>query len=186
MRKEKQDLRYMKTEKAIQKAFHELLQEKTLQKITVKEIAQRAEINKTTFYAHYETLPDLIDSLESEYVEYIVANLDQVQVLFEDSDRFIENLYKNLQDSKINSISKNGTVSQRFIDLLSSSLQEELKAKNINADQYRHIETLLVFIVHGILGVVQTGEENPEKLAHIQQFVKNGLGQIPAELIKLG
>ena len=66
MRKEKQDLRYIKTEKAIQKAFHELLQEKTLQKITVKEIAERAEINKTTFYAHYETLPDLIDHLESE------------------------------------------------------------------------------------------------------------------------
>ena len=186
MRKEKQDLRYMKTEKAIQKAFHELLQEKTLQKITVKEIAERAEINKTTFYAHYETLPDLIDSLESEYVEYIVANLDQVQVLFEDSDRFIENLYKNLQDSKINSISKNGTVSQRFIDLLSCSLKEELKAKNINANQYRHIETLLVFIVHGILGVVQAGEENPEKMVYIQQFVKNGLGEIPAEPINQG
>ena len=47
----KHDLRYIKTEQAIRKTFHELLQEKDVSKITVKELTERAEINKTTFYA---------------------------------------------------------------------------------------------------------------------------------------
>ena len=104
----------------------------------------------------------------------------------QDTYGFIKLYFPEAKEDPFVSEAEQWSAWERFIDLLSSSLQEELKAKNINADQYRHIETLLVFIVHGILGVVQTGEENPEKLAHIQQFVKNGLGQIPAELIKLG
>ena len=65
LKKTKHDLRYIKTEKAIRKTFHELLQEKDISKITVKERTERAEINKTTFYAHYETLQDLVNTLET-------------------------------------------------------------------------------------------------------------------------
>ena len=50
------DIRVKKTKRAIQKTFIDLLREKPIEKITVKEIAERAEINKTTFYSHYETL----------------------------------------------------------------------------------------------------------------------------------
>ena len=53
MKEIKHDLRYIKTEQAIRKTFHELLQEKDISRITVKELTERAEINKTTFYAHY-------------------------------------------------------------------------------------------------------------------------------------
>lgn len=54
------DLRIKKTKRAIRSAFAELIKEKPMEKITVKEIAERAEINKTTFYAHYETVYDLV------------------------------------------------------------------------------------------------------------------------------
>lgn len=57
------DLRIKKTKRAIRSAFAELIKEKPMEKITVKEIAERAEINKTTFYAHYETVYDLVDQL---------------------------------------------------------------------------------------------------------------------------
>lgn len=55
------DLRIKKTKRAIRSAFAELIKEKPMEKITVKEIAELAEINKTTFYAHYETVYDLVD-----------------------------------------------------------------------------------------------------------------------------
>ena len=45
------DLRIKKTKRAIRRAFAELIKEKPMEKITVKEIAERAEINKTTFNA---------------------------------------------------------------------------------------------------------------------------------------
>ena len=63
------DIRVKKTKRAIQKAFVALLREKPIEKITVKEIAERAEINKTTFYSHYETLDALTAEMERQTVQ---------------------------------------------------------------------------------------------------------------------
>ena len=47
------DRRIVKTRKAIRCAFAELLTQKTMQEITIKDIAETADINRKTFYAHY-------------------------------------------------------------------------------------------------------------------------------------
>ena len=62
------DLRVKKTRKSIVDAFIELRQIKPLEKITVKELASKAMINKATFYLHYQDIYDLEDSLESELI----------------------------------------------------------------------------------------------------------------------
>lgn len=49
------------------KAFLNLLAEKDFEYITVKEICKRADVNRSTFYLHYETVADLLN----ESVEYI-------------------------------------------------------------------------------------------------------------------
>lgn len=51
------------TEQAIMRAFFELLQEKTLDKVTVSDIASRCGINRNTFYYHYHDVYDLLESL---------------------------------------------------------------------------------------------------------------------------
>ena len=55
----KKDLRVVKTERAIYRALIELLQKKELEKITVSELAELAEINKATFYLHYADIYSL-------------------------------------------------------------------------------------------------------------------------------
>ena len=53
------DLRQKKTLAAIRTAFLELLGKKPLEKITVKELAEKAQISKATFYLHYQDIYDL-------------------------------------------------------------------------------------------------------------------------------
>ena len=74
------DLRIKKTKRAIRSAFAELIKEKPMEKITVKEIAERAEINKTTFYAHYETVYDLVDQLAQETVAEVISQINTAQI----------------------------------------------------------------------------------------------------------
>ena len=62
------DIRMEKTENAIKNAFMELRSKKPLEKITVKELCALACINKSTFYAHYEDIYALSDTLETETV----------------------------------------------------------------------------------------------------------------------
>ena len=69
------DLRVEKTEKAIRNAFLELRAKRALEKISVKELCQLAEINKSTFYAHYRDVYDLSDTLEAETVASILDSL---------------------------------------------------------------------------------------------------------------
>lgn len=53
MEAKKQDLRVQKTLAAINRAFEEMVCTMLPQEITVKELTERAKINRKTFYLHY-------------------------------------------------------------------------------------------------------------------------------------
>ena len=61
-----EDLRVVKTIEGIKAAFEELICEKEYERITVKELCDRARINKKTFYHYYETLDALLAELQTE------------------------------------------------------------------------------------------------------------------------
>jgi AcrR family transcriptional regulator len=59
----KVDKRILRTRQWLSKAFLELLEEKGLQKMTVQDITDRANVNRATFYAHYEDKYDLFNAI---------------------------------------------------------------------------------------------------------------------------
>lgn len=63
------DHRAKVTQMLIRKAFTELLKQKPIQNISIRELCERAGINRGTFYAHYLDIYDLRDSLENEMFE---------------------------------------------------------------------------------------------------------------------
>lgn len=60
------DVRYKAAEEKIRTAFYELLREEGFQKVTVRMIVERAGINRSTFYLHYQDKYDLLESIEEE------------------------------------------------------------------------------------------------------------------------
>ena len=67
------DIRIEKTKRAITNTFLELRARKPLEKITIKELCEKALINKSTFYSHYRDIYDLSDALETEVVSSVIA-----------------------------------------------------------------------------------------------------------------
>jgi len=61
-----QESKYFRTAARMDEAFLALLAEKDFDYITVKELCQRAGVNRSTFYLHYETIADLL----SECIDY--------------------------------------------------------------------------------------------------------------------
>lgn len=57
----KQESKYFKTASLMDEALLLLLEQKEYDKITVKEICQKAGVNRTTFYLHYEGMNDLLE-----------------------------------------------------------------------------------------------------------------------------
>ncbi len=67
------DLRIERTKRNIINAFIELRAKRPIEKITVKELAEAAVINKATFYLHYKDIYDLSDQLEDEVLAKALA-----------------------------------------------------------------------------------------------------------------
>ena len=68
------DRRKRKTRIAIQNACIQLIQEKEFDAITISDIAERADINRATFYLHFIDKHDMLDQFEQEIMDAISAN----------------------------------------------------------------------------------------------------------------
>ena len=62
------------TKRVIREAFVELLNERALSKITVKDITDRCGINRNTFYYHYQDVPALVEEICSIQFDRIVQD----------------------------------------------------------------------------------------------------------------
>ena len=68
MAEKSQSRRTSRTKKAICDAFAELMYEKELSKITVQELADRADVGRATFYKHYYDIYDVYEKMESTFL----------------------------------------------------------------------------------------------------------------------
>lgn len=75
METKKPDRRVVKTHRAIRNAFAELLTQKDIDAITVKDIADTADINRKTFYNYYAGVYQVLAEIEDEIVEAFESDL---------------------------------------------------------------------------------------------------------------
>lgn len=66
-----EDLRVRRTRKLLQKALLEAASEKGFAHVTVRDITERAMVNRATFYRHYQDKYDLLGQYIRELSEYI-------------------------------------------------------------------------------------------------------------------
>lgn len=76
------DLRVIRTRASIKNAMIELIEEKGFEAITVKDITTKANINRGTFYSHYQDKYDLMTKCEEELLKElenkIIKNISKV------------------------------------------------------------------------------------------------------------
>ena len=74
----------LRSKKLITDALVALLDEKTLDKITVTDIVKKADINRGTFYAHYGSVADVVTSIFENVYEIIKSSI----MIFHDNSKF--------------------------------------------------------------------------------------------------
>ena len=85
--------RIEKTKQSISNAFIDLRSKKSLEKITIKELCETAQINKSTFYVYYRDIYDLSDKIEDEIVSEVIRSLDTTGKIFENSAELSKSLF---------------------------------------------------------------------------------------------
>ena len=102
------DRRQRKTRKAIFDAFTELLSQKSLNKITVGEIIERADVGRATFYSHFETKDYLLKAFCEELFCHLFdvdnnKNNQHHHIFYcNESDEIFLHLFKHLKNNDNN------------------------------------------------------------------------------------
>lgn len=105
----------IRSRQLIKAALADLLQEKPLDKITVTDVVNRAQINRGTFYAHYADIPDVIQHLIQQAFSSIQEALSQPpqqltdipQVLLKQVQTFLEedlDFYRKVMNSSASAL----------------------------------------------------------------------------------
>lgn len=123
--KKRVDPRVLRTRKLLERAFIELMNEKGFQDMTIQDIADRATVNRATFYAHYEDKFDLLDSFVRQQFKEVLADkvplapvytMDRLQQLIVTVMEFLLPFHKQCGHAD----------RQQVMSMFESAVQEEL------------------------------------------------------------
>jgi len=100
---QKTDRRIRKTKKQLRQGLAKLMSNKSINEITVKELVEEVDINRSTFYLHYTDIYDMLEKIENELMEEIMSiitfNEENLKDK-EDSYPFLEKLFTMLDNNR--------------------------------------------------------------------------------------
>ncbi len=144
------DLRTKKTQHSIFNAFLELRARYPLEKITVKELCSKADIHKSTFYAHYQDLYDLADTLETEVVDQVLDSIQNPEYALERPAEFIRELFRayHARDPLIQTLFS-GSRSGQLIEKTESGLHRLIFQRRPEYQNNADLQILLSCMIYG-------------------------------------
>ena len=178
MMEEKIDRRIVRTKQQIRQALIELLSEKGENNISVRELAQRANINRGTFYIHYKDTHDLVEQLVDEAVKKLlgVCKRHPPAQTPRESYPFLTDLFETLQsDPQLFTILLGTTGSHAYSERICVTIQEnfldDLLSVFYSADPKQR-QVASGFIVsgclHEALNWLEHGmKESPDEMAYL-------------------
>jgi len=153
----KQDLRVIKSRAAIENAFINLVEIKGFQNITIKEIAEKAMVNRNTIYLNYGSKEDILESITRASVEKYFGTIDEnyfrsVGLNRRKIEGFYRNLFKVVDENielyriLLTDQSSSGYL-QTELAKLRKAMEQLIKPKDEN-------KIKISFVTNGILGIV--------------------------------
>lgn len=155
----KTDKRIEKTKACIQQALTQLLEKKAIDDITVTELAEAANINRKTFYAHYASIQNVVEEAERETVQNLILlweslskdyNILQPDILF----RCLNTLYQGSlkQFGSILGNPKNHSIIYQFADVLRDAIKASFENSHVlPAEETANIPFIAAFIAGGLM-----------------------------------
>ncbi|MBY9079114.1 TetR family transcriptional regulator [Paenibacillus sp. HN-1] len=181
-----QDPRVLRTRQLIREAFRDLLRSREFEAIAVKDIAQKATINRATFYAHYEDKYALLEEITEQVFremipekvmnarEFTVEICDQLILL---THRYIVDFYQICRmDSK--------SIAALVDEKVKKMLQQIIESILLQGDytDHDHVKIISAMTASAIYGAARNwltvGENNRTDLLIdiVRPYVMKGLG----------
>ena len=176
----------IRSRKLIRQAYVELIREKDVDKITVMDVVNKADINRGTFYAHYKSVFDVSEQIGNEILSALLEFLDEFKTtrMIENPLPFLTNIARFLEeDLEFHRLLINTQRSRDFLNklkthIINKILSDEKKMSAIkNKDQFMICVNLYIT---GLVGLYQDWFNDKIKMSlddltlHASEILKNG------------
>ena len=173
----KVDRRVIKTRRQLKKGLAALMKEKSVNQITVKELVEEVDINRSTFYLHFKDIQDLLRELEENMEAQIKRAIEEHPIVSgnENAFYFIEDMFRVLDEEREISkalIGPNGDMG--FIHRIERIIKENSRGtlEKMFPGKKEDLKYFYAFCLSGCLGLVKVwlneGEEkSPEEMAQM-------------------
>lgn len=158
------------TKRMLKEALVKLLENKPIEKVSVLEICQTAEINRTTFYKYYGSQYDLMSDIQDDFLRELEINLREKENLYS-----LQNIltYIDTHRDACRILLKSATSNGFLETVLSQSLITEQLETRIDPEQSEISRKYIKeFVVYGSYSVIRKWllsdqPEPPEEIARI-------------------
>ncbi len=144
------DRRKQRTLRNIQSAFLQLRATKPLEHITIRELAEQADISKATFYLYYKDIYDLSEQMQRYVIHEIFEHVTHPELFFSNMTQFLHEIYQIRKKLDIESIY---TLFSDRQDLLLEIYTEELRNCLLQAfpegAEDQQFDVLVTYITYG-------------------------------------
>lgn len=173
----KVDRRVIKTRRQLKKGIAALMKEKSVNQITVKELVEEVDINRSTFYLHFKDIQDLLREIEENMEAQIKRAIEEHPIVSgnENAFYFIEDMFRVLDEEREISkalIGPNGDMG--FIHRIERIIKENSRGtlEKMFPGKKEDLKYFYAFCLSGCLGLVKVwlneGEEkSPEEMAQM-------------------
>ena len=168
-----------KTKNAIRLAFAELLKEKNeLNKITVSELVKRADINRGTFYIHYDSIYDVAEEFEADIIESLSIesiSLTSIQSIYLYFDEIFKYLKENEQIYKMLLVSDAPSLFLKKLNKHTTTTLFETLNNNSQIRKSKSLKFDVSFFVDGIMNQILkyfTEDDFPYTLDDLRRYME--------------
>jgi AcrR family transcriptional regulator len=177
MEKEKKvDRRIRKTKSQLHKGLLSLLQRKNIKDITIKELVDEVDINRSTFYLHYTDIYQIMDEIETDLLDKLRAVIEShPSNEIKDTLSFIEDLFVAFDTHReVGRILMGPNVEWSFVHKAETLVEDGIKERLsiVLGDDYEVSPYVYSFCRSGILGLLktwmrETSPSSPKEMAEI-------------------
>jgi AcrR family transcriptional regulator len=181
MRNDVSDRRVRQTKAFLRQSLLELMKERPVNRITVKDICLKADVNRGTFYAHYSTPSDLLSQIEDDLYEQIRHSLDR-SLKTETLSALLLEIFGSIRENGdlcriIFSEFGDKEFLKKIINIARDRCLEEWKVYMRKSDPAQ-LERLYIYSAGGSVGVIQQWimdgfRESPQEIASFVEKASN-------------
>ncbi|MBM6816907.1 TetR/AcrR family transcriptional regulator [Olsenella uli] len=144
------DLRTRKTLRALREAFLALRRERPLERISVRELCERAEVSKATFYLHYHSIVELSSELQDELVGQVVDGLSAPDGFLRDARAFVRELFSAFvaRGDEVDALFSRGQ-EHALVESVERALRRRVLETSPERAEDLRFNVLLAYQVHG-------------------------------------